>query len=144
MPRTSAALGFAQYTPQDRKLFSQEELFDRMCMMLGGRAAENVTFGRITTGAQNDLEKVTKQAYSQVKIYGMNKTVGLLSFAPQPGEERSSEFAKKPYSKKLGQIMDEEVQKLVGKAYFYTEQLLKDNKDKLEIVCFCNTYIILN
>lgn len=58
IPRTSAALGFAQYSPKDRKLFSQEELFDRMCMMLGGRAAENVVFNRITTGAQNDLEKV--------------------------------------------------------------------------------------
>lgn len=100
--------------------------------MLGGRAAENVIFGRITTGAQNDLEKVTQQAYNQVKKYGMSKLIGPISFAPQPGEERSSQFAIKPYSKKLGQVIDEEVKNLVGKAYFFTEQLLRDNDDKLQ------------
>lgn len=66
VPRTSLALGFAQYTPSEQKLFSKEELFDKMCMALGGRAAENLIFNRITTGAQNDLEKVTKIAYAQV------------------------------------------------------------------------------
>lgn len=69
VPRTSLALGFAQYTPSEQKLYSKEELFDKMCMALGGRAAENITFNQITTGAQNDLEKVTKIAYSQVKSY---------------------------------------------------------------------------
>lgn len=66
VPRTSLALGFAQYTPKEQKLYNKEQLFDKMCMALGGRAAENITFSRITTGAQNDLEKVTKIAYAQV------------------------------------------------------------------------------
>jgi spastic paraplegia 7 len=71
VPRTSLALGFAQYTPSEQKLYNQEQLFDRMCMALGGRAAENLTFDRITTGAQNDLEKVTRIAYAQVRQFGM-------------------------------------------------------------------------
>ena len=66
VPRTSQALGFAQYTPTDKRLYSTEELFERMCMALGGRVAESITFNRVTTGAQNDLQKVTKIAYSQV------------------------------------------------------------------------------
>ena len=68
VPRTSLALGFAQYTPKEQKLYNKEQLFDKMCMALGGRAAENITFSRITTGAQNDLEKVTKIAYAQVNL----------------------------------------------------------------------------
>uniref|UniRef100_A0A915DBJ0 AAA+ ATPase domain-containing protein n=1 Tax=Ditylenchus dipsaci TaxID=166011 RepID=A0A915DBJ0_9BILA len=131
IPRTSAALGFAQYSPRDRKLFTKEELFDRMCMMLGGRAAENVTFNRITTGARNDLER---NAYAQIRNYGMNDKVGPLSFTPSPGTEEIANFTKKPYSKKFQSVMDQEVNKLVSKAYFVTESLLKANKDKLEIV----------
>jgi spastic paraplegia protein 7 len=111
--------------------------------MLGGRAAENVTFGRITTGAQNDLEKVTQQAYAQVKRYGMSEVVGPISFTPNPGEERSSQFVKKPYSKRLGQMIDEEVHKLVTRAYFFTEKLLEDNRDKLEKVKIIYTYYML-
>ncbi|KAI6232882.1 AAA domain-containing protein [Aphelenchoides fujianensis] len=132
VPRTSAALGFAQYTPQDKKLFSKEELFEKMQMMLGGRAAENIVFGRITTGAQNDLERVTKQAYAQVKKYGMCDAVGLISFPSNPGDERRDEFAKKPYSKKLGRLMDEEARKIVARAYFHTEKLLQENREMLE------------
>ncbi|KAL7071069.1 hypothetical protein ACQ4LE_009961 [Meloidogyne hapla] len=135
IPRTSAALGFAQYSPKDRKLFTKEELFDRMCMMLGGRAAENVTFGRITTGAQNDLEKVTKQAQAMVKWYGMNELIGPISFFPGPGVDlRSADFTEKPYSKKLGNLIDQEIGKLVAEAYYATERLLKDNRDKLDVL----------
>ena len=83
------------------------QLFDRMCMTLGGRAAENIYFNRITTGAQNDLEKVTKQAYAQVKNYGMSTLLGPLSFSTPPGEERSSQFYKKPYSKQLQHLIDQ-------------------------------------
>uniref|UniRef100_A0A0K0D8K7 Peptidase_M41 domain-containing protein n=1 Tax=Angiostrongylus cantonensis TaxID=6313 RepID=A0A0K0D8K7_ANGCA len=101
IPRTSAALGFAQYSPKDKKLFTTEELFDRMCMMLGGRAAENIKFGRITTGAEDDLKKVTKSAYAQVKLYGMSNVVGTLSF---PTDD---DFKIKPYSRKLGHIIDQ-------------------------------------
>ena len=70
IPRTNNALGFAQYTPHDKKLYSPEDLMDRMCMALGGRVAESLIFNRVTTGAQNDLEKVTKMAYSQIKYFG--------------------------------------------------------------------------
>uniref|UniRef100_A0A1I7YMF9 AAA domain-containing protein n=1 Tax=Steinernema glaseri TaxID=37863 RepID=A0A1I7YMF9_9BILA len=132
VPRTSAALGFAQYSPKDRKLFTKEELFDRMCMTLGGRAAENIKFGRITSGAQDDLQKVTKQAYAQVQIYGMSSQIGPLSFSPSPGNERSSQFGKKPYSGQMQKMMDQEVNALVSEAYFTTEKLLRDNIGKLE------------
>ncbi|KHJ79398.1 peptidase family M41 [Oesophagostomum dentatum] len=128
IPRTSAALGFAQYSPKDKKLFSKEELFDRMCMMLGGRVAESIKFGRITTGAEDDLKKVTRSAYNQVKIYGMSSAVGTLSF---PADD---DFKIKPFSKKLAHLMDQEASNLVGQAYRSTETLLRKNADKLELL----------
>jgi len=124
IPRTSQALGFAQYTPQDKKLYSPEELMDRMCMALGGRVAESLTFNRITTGAQNDLEKVTKMAYSQIRDFGFNPVVGNVSFELTGG--------KKPYSKKLAATIDMEAKQLIAKAYKKTETLLRENQDKLE------------
>ena len=127
IPRTSAALGFAQYTPLDKKLFSPEELLDRMCMALGGRVAESLTFNKITTGAQNDLDKVTKMAYAQIREFGFNDSVGLVSFDMSGG-------GKKPYSKKLAATMDLEARQLIGDAYKRTEQVLLDHKDKLEIL----------
>uniref|UniRef100_A0A0K0DTJ8 AAA domain-containing protein n=1 Tax=Strongyloides stercoralis TaxID=6248 RepID=A0A0K0DTJ8_STRER len=133
VPRTSAALGFAQYSLRDRKLFTTEELFERMCMMLGGRAAENVYFNRITTGAQDDLKKVTDQAYAQVKIFGMSEKVGPLCFPPDSSGDNSA-FAKKPYGSKLARIIDDEASAIVTKAYFTTEKLIRDNFDKLNIL----------
>ena len=95
VPRTSQALGFAQYTPTDKRLYSTEELFERMCMALGGRVAESITFNRVTTGAQNDLQKVTNIAYSQVRSYGMSPGLGPISF---PEEDRNSrEVGRRPY-----------------------------------------------
>lgn len=125
VPRTNMALGFAQYTSSDQKLYNKEELFDRMCMALGGRAAEAITFNSITSGAQNDLEKVTKIAYAQVQTYGMSDAVGPLSF---PDVKR---YGKSPFSKTLKNLIDLEARKLIGKAYYRTEKLLKDNNDKL-------------
>ena len=127
IPRTSAALGFAQYTPQDKKLFSPEELSDRMCMALGGRVAESLTFNKITTGAQNDLERVTKMAYSQIREFGFSDEVGLVSFDLSGG-------GKKPYSKKLAATIDLEARKMIGESYRRTEQILFDNVDKLELL----------
>uniref|UniRef100_A0A182W4S2 AAA+ ATPase domain-containing protein n=1 Tax=Anopheles minimus TaxID=112268 RepID=A0A182W4S2_9DIPT len=128
VPRTSLALGFAQYTPKEQKLYTREQLFDKMCMALGGRAAENLTFNRITTGAQNDLEKVTKMAYAQIKYFGMNRTVGPIAF----GEESDNDpYAEKPYSKSLGNLIDFEARKMITEAYERTEQILRDNEDKL-------------
>merc|ERR1712240_372823 len=126
IPRTSAALGFAQYTPRDKKLFSPDELMDQMCMALGGRVAESLTFNKITTGAQNDLEKVTKMAYSQIRDFGFNEAVGQVSFEMGQG--------KKPYSKWLQNTMDLEAKKLIAQAYKRTEEVLQGNQDKLEIL----------
>lgn len=129
-PRTAGMLGFAQYMPTERRIPSKDELFEIMCTALGGRAAENITFNSVTSGAQNDLEKVTKSAYAQVRQFGMSEAVGLVSFAP----EQTATDTKKPYSKKLGNLMDIEVRRMVATAYHTTEKLLKDNREKLELV----------
>ena len=96
-------LGYAQYLPKEQYLYSREQLFDRMCMTLGGRAAEQIFFGRITTGAQDDLQKVTKSAYAQITQYGMNERVGNVSFEqPQPGEM----VFDKPFSEHTAQVRE--------------------------------------
>ncbi|EFO20775.1 hypothetical protein LOAG_07714 [Loa loa] len=132
IPRTSVKLGFAQYSPRERKILTKEEMFDRMCMLLGGRAAENVIFGRVTTGAEDDLKKVTKSAYAQVQLYGMSEIVGPLSF-PMMDDSKRSELGiyKKPFSMKLQHLIDQEASKLVSKAYFTAEGILKMNEEKL-------------
>ncbi|XP_008560539.1 paraplegin [Microplitis demolitor] len=127
-PRTKGALGFAQYTPTEQRNYSKDQLFEMMCVALGGRAAESIIFNQITTGAQNDLERVTKIAYTQVRQLGMSEKVGLLSFS----DEETGLDTKKPYSKKLANLMDLEARQLVAKAYQHTEKLLKNNADKLE------------
>lgn len=99
-------------------------------MALGGRVAESLTFNKISTGAQNDLEKVTKMAYAQIREFGMNKYVGLISFT----EQEIKELGKRPFSKKLQALIDEEARKLIFQAYKRTEQLLIEHKDKLELV----------
>merc|ERR1712241_1232521 len=124
IPRTTQALGFAQYTPQDKKLCSPEELMDIMCMALGGRVAESLTFNRITTGAQNDLEKVTKMAYAQIRDFGFNEAVGLVSFEPTQG--------KKLYSKRTAATMDLEAKQMIAAAYKKTGNCLLENKQNLE------------
>ncbi|XP_050360654.1 paraplegin [Nymphalis io] len=128
VPRTNKALGFAQYTTSDQKLYSKEELFDRMCMALGGRAAEAITFNSITTGAQNDLEKVTKIAYAQVRVFGMSPIVGLVSFPDQKDRGKS------PFSRSLKNLIDMESKKLIAKAYYRTEEVLRQNQDKLKML----------
>lgn len=100
-----------------------------MCAALGGRVAESIVFNRITTGAQNDLEKVTKMAYAQTKEFGMNENVGLVSFPEEDNKE-----SRRPYSKGLAAMIDAETRKLVGRAYSRTEELLNQNRDKLQIV----------
>lgn len=131
MPRTSLALGFAQYTPSEQKLFTKEQLDDKMCMTLGGRAAESITFDRITTGAQNDLEKVTKIAFSEVAKYGMNERIGPM-YVPDQAEQ--SYTGDKPYSNALEAIIDDEVRKLVQAVYQKADHLLRANRDKLNTV----------
>lgn len=114
------------------------QLFERMCMALGGRAAEAITFNKITSGAQNDLQKVTRMAYAQVKVYGMNKNVGLVSFP-----EDSEEIGRRPYSKRLAALIDDEVHSLIAQAYSRTEKLLQENRDKLSMVRNLNNYFLL-
>ncbi|GLT92566.1 hypothetical protein SLE2022_103970 [Rubroshorea leprosula] len=124
VPRGTAALGFAQYVPNENLLMTKEQLFDITCMTLGGRAAEQVLLGKISTGAQNDLEKVTKMTYAQVAVYGFSDKVGLLSFPPSDSFEMN-----KPYSSKTGAIIDNEVREWVAKAYDHTLQLIEKHKD---------------
>ncbi|XP_033118527.1 paraplegin-like isoform X2 [Anneissia japonica] len=128
VPRANAALGFAQYLPSDQKLYTKEQLFDRMCMALGGRVAESIIFNRVTTGAQDDLKRVTKMAYAQVRTYGLSDVVGNVSFP----EVESNEVGKKPYSQHLQQLIDMEVNKLVALAYKQTEKILLENTDTLK------------
>ncbi|XP_057548566.1 ATP-dependent zinc metalloprotease FTSH 10, mitochondrial-like [Amaranthus tricolor] len=127
VPRGTAALGFAQYVPNENLLMTKEQLFDMTCMTLGGRAAEQVLIGKISTGAQNDLEKVTKMTYAQVAVYGFSDKVGLLSF---PQREDGFEMTK-PYSNKTGAIIDEEVREWVTKAYKHTVELIEEHKEQV-------------
>lgn len=128
VPRGAAALGYAQYLPKEQFLYQTEQLLDTMCMTLGGRAAEDIIFGKISTGAQNDLERITQMAYSMVTIYGMNKRVGQLSFH-DPHNEYSFQ---KPYSDATATIIDEEVKKIVDEAYIRTKNLLIERADELK------------
>nr|XP_057944743.1 paraplegin isoform X2 [Doryrhamphus excisus] len=130
-PRTNAALGFAQILPRDQFLFTKEQLFERMCMALGGRAAEAITFNKVTTGAQDDLRKVTRVAYSMVKQYGMCNSVGQVSF---PEAEQQGAVGRRPFSQGLQQQMDHEAKMLIARAYRHTEKLLLDNRDKLTVL----------
>lgn len=131
VPRGIAALGYAQYLPKEQFLHQTEQLIDEMCMTLGGRAAEEIIFKKISTGALSDLERVTKMAYSMVSVYGMNDKIGNISFYdPKQSEYNFS----KPYSEATAQIIDEEVKKIVSKAYIRTKDLLKDKKQELEIL----------
>jgi len=119
-------LGYAQYLPKEQYLYTKEQLLDRMCMTLGGRAAEEIFFERITTGAQDDLQKVTKSAYSQITQFGMCEAVGNVSFEqPQPGEM----VFDKPFSEATAQLVDEEAKKLIGGAMVRTLAILREHKD---------------
>lgn len=122
------ALGAAWYLPEERQLTTTEQILDEMCSALGGRAAEDITFGRISTGALSDLEKVTKQAYAMVSYFGMSDKVGNLSFYDSTGQSEYS-FSK-PYSEKTAQLIDEEAAKLVAGQYERAKKILTDNREK--------------
>lgn len=124
-------LGYAQYLPKDQYLYTKEQLFDRMCMTLGGRVSEELFFSRITTGAQDDLKKVTQSAYAQVVHYGMNEKVGNVSFdMPKEGEM----MLEKPYSENTAQIIDAEVRTLIDTAHKHTTELLTKHKEDVRKV----------
>jgi len=131
VPRGVAALGYAQYLPKEQFLYRTEQLIDEMCVTLGGRAAEDLVFNKISTGASNDLERVTKLAYSMVTVYGMNEKIGNISFFDSKAPEYSFN---KPYSEATAREIDEEVRKLVRVAYERTRQMLDDKRGELEIL----------
>lgn len=121
------SLGAAWYLPEERSITTTEQILDEICSALGGRAAEQLIFGKISTGALSDLEKVTKQAYAMVSIYGLNEKVGNISFYDSQGRDSFT----KPYSDVTARVIDEEVSKLIETQYQRALKLLSDNKDKL-------------
>ncbi len=121
------SLGAAWYLPEERSITTTEQILDEMCSALGGRAAEQLMFGKISTGALSDLEKVTKQAYAMVSIYGLNDKVGNISYYDSQGRDAFT----KPYSDETARIMDQEVSKIIESQYQRALQILTDNKDKL-------------
>ncbi|NDC73067.1 MAG: ATP-dependent zinc metalloprotease FtsH, partial [Sphingobacteriia bacterium] len=130
VPRGVAALGYAQYLPKEQYLYTTEQLVDSMCMTLGGRAAEEIVFGRISTGAQNDLERITRMAYGMVTLYGMNKAVGPVSFNDPQGEYQF----RKPYSEQTSLLIDQEVRKIIETAYDKTLDLIRSKREVLEAI----------
>lgn len=128
VPRGIAALGYAQYLPKEQFLYTTEQLTDGMCMTMGGRVAEDIVFGKISTGAQNDLERITKLSYAMVTIYGMNSTIGNVSFHDPQNEYNFN----KPYSEKTSEMIDHEVRLLIAGVYERTTKLLTDNREGLE------------
>src|ERR1700712_2953860 len=127
VPRGVSALGYAQYLPKEQFLYNTEQLTDEMCMTLGGRPPEDIVFGKNSTGAQNDLERITKLAYAMVTIYGMNDKVGNVSFNDTQGEYQFN----KPYSEKTSELIDQEVRAQINKMYERTKKLLTDNQEGL-------------
>lgn len=130
VPRGSAALGYAQYTPKEQYLYNTDQLLDQICMTLGGRASEEIFFGKISTGASNDLQQITKIAYSMVTVYGMNDKVGNISYY-DPQQENT--FTK-PFSEETGKMIDEEVRKLIEGAYVKTKELLQSRRKEVELL----------
>lgn len=128
VPRGNS-LGAAWYLPEERSITTTEQIMDEICAALGGRAAEEIIFGKISTGALSDLEKITKQAYAMVTIYGLNDKIGNVSFYDSSGQQEYT-FGK-PYSEKTAELIDNEVKKLIEGAYERTKKILSENKEKL-------------
>lgn len=128
IPRSSGALGFAQYLPKEIYLRTQAQIMDMVCMALAGRAAEDVFFGRVTTGASDDLKRVTDIAYSMIQHYGMNSRLGQLSYAQDEGGMPGD----KPYSDAVAEAMDEEARAMVNEAYERTVNLIRNHQGEVE------------
>lgn len=131
VPRGVAALGYAQYLPKEQFLYQTEQLMDEMCMAFGGRVAEDIVFGKISTGALSDLERITKMAYSMVTIYGMNKEIGNISYF----DSKQSDFNfNKPYSDATAEKIDKEVKGIIDDVYGRTKGLLMKHRQHLEVI----------
>ncbi len=129
VPRGVGTLGYAQYLPKEEYITRTEQMLDRIAMTLGGRAAEKIVFDKISTGAQNDLDQVTKMAYGMIAIYGMNDKVGNVSFYAMQQDQFN-----KPYSDDTAKMIDEEVRKLIQKQYLRAQELLKDKRVELNLL----------
>ncbi|MCB0550873.1 MAG: ATP-dependent zinc metalloprotease FtsH, partial [Phaeodactylibacter sp.] len=124
------SLGAAWYLPQENVIYNKDQLTDRLCAALGGRAAEEVVFGKVSSGALDDLEKVTKQAFTMVAFYGLNEKLGNISYYDSNGQYEQSFH--KPYSEATAQLIDQEVHELVEKAYERTKKVLREHREELE------------
>jgi|NOAtaT_6_FD_contig_111_450342_length_3417_multi_4_in_0_out_0_2 AFG3 family protein len=129
VPRGIGTLGYAQYLPKEEYITRTEQLLDQICMTFGGRAAEKTVFGKISTGAQSDLDQVTKMAYSMISVFGMNEEVGQVSFYGL-----SNESFHKPFSDDTASLIDAEVRKLLQVQYERAQQLLLDRREELEVI----------
>jgi cell division protease FtsH len=124
------SLGAAWYLPEERQIVRTDQMLDEMCATLGGRAAEKVIFNKISTGALSDLEKVTRQAKAMVSVYGLNDTLGNITYYDSSGQSDYS-FSK-PYSEETAQVIDKEISKIIEKQYDRAIELLKKSKGKLK------------
>jgi AFG3 family protein len=131
VPRGVAALGYAQYLPKEQFLYQTEQMDDEMCMAFGGRAAEEIVFGKISTGALSDLERITKMAYGMVTIYGMNKEIGNMSYYDSKQADYSFQ---KPYSDATAEKIDKEVRNIIDLAYKRTVKLLTQHRQHLDVI----------
>jgi AFG3 family protein len=129
VPRTVGALGYAQYQPKDEYIVQTEQMLDRMCMALAGRAAEDIVFHKISTGAQNDLDQVTTMAYNMIAVYGMNEKVGNVSFY-----KMSQDQFQRPYSDETARLIDDEVRKMIDGQYQRAKQVLTKHRKELELL----------
>jgi cell division protease FtsH len=120
--------GAAWYLPEERVLVEPEQMLDEMAALLAGRAAEEIVFGNVSTGALNDLERVTKQARAMVTVYGLNDKIGNITYYDSTGQEYQFQ---KPYSEKTAELIDEEIKKLVDSQYERVKKLLLEHKDEL-------------
>ncbi len=130
VPRGLSALGYAQYLPKEKNIVPKEHLLDEICGLLAGRAAEQITFGQISTGAQNDLDRVTQIAYNMVVVYGMNAKVGHVSYY---GMMKDNQFDK-PYSNETAKLIDEEIRAIIDGQYVRALNLLKEKNKELELI----------
>jgi cell division protease FtsH len=130
VPRGIGTLGYAQYLPKEEYITRTEQLLDRICMTFGGRAAETIVFGKISTGAQNDLDQVTRMAYSMVTVFGMNDNVGQVSFYGLTQDQ----FMQRPYSEDTATLIDSEVRRLLDDQYDRAQQLLREHRRELELL----------
>ncbi len=131
VPRGLAALGYAQYLPEERYLYTKEALLDRMTMAIGGRVAEDIVFGRVSTGAQNDLERITKMAYAMVVDYGMSEKIGYVSFNLS-GRDGETPMFNKPYSDDTARVIDEEVKVIIDDIRDRARRLLQEKREQLD------------